>query len=154
MDPRRSRYRILSIALAVGFVCAVAVAQDGATLLHKMQPALSGADKIAAIRDFDETVSAQTYNARGESTGATVRKRMRWIRPNILRLDETNLRVCGLSLVPVCQAASCPHSIGLRLPPLEELRHVRKSKRGSQETERLSNGPSGNRFVQLAYHRH
>jgi hypothetical protein len=37
-----------------------------------MQQALGGADKIAAIRDFDETVSAQTFNAQGASAGATV----------------------------------------------------------------------------------
>jgi hypothetical protein len=53
-----------------------------------MQQALGCADRIAAIRDFDETVSAQTFNAQGASTGATVRKRLRWIRLNILRLDQ------------------------------------------------------------------
>jgi hypothetical protein len=85
MNPRRSRYRVLSITLALAAVCAPSLAQDGVALLHKMQQALGGADKIAAVRDFDETVSAQTFNAQGAPTGATVRKRMRWIRPNILR---------------------------------------------------------------------
>jgi hypothetical protein len=88
MNPRRSRYRVLSITLVLAAVCAPALAQDGVALLHKMQQALGGADKIAAVRDFDETVSAQTFSAQGAPTGATVRKRIRWIRPNILRLDQ------------------------------------------------------------------
>ena len=88
MNPRRSRYRVLSIMLALAAACAPSLAQGGVSLLHKMQQALGGADRIAAIRDFDETVSAQTFNAQGASTGATVRKRLRWIRPNILRLDQ------------------------------------------------------------------
>jgi hypothetical protein len=79
-------------ALLIGFVApalaAPAFAQDGVALLHKMQEALGGADKIAAVHDFDETVSAHTFNARGAPTGATVRKRVRWIRPNILRVDQ------------------------------------------------------------------
>jgi len=85
---RHSCYRVFSITIALAAVCAPSLAQDGMTLLHKMQDALGGADRIAAIRDFDETVSAQTFNAQGAPTGATVRKRMRWIRPNILRLDQ------------------------------------------------------------------
>lgn len=88
MNPRRSGHRVLSITLALAVVCSPSLAQDGVTLLRKMQQALGGADKIAAIRDFDEIVSAQTFNAQGAPTGATVRKRMRWIRPNILRLDQ------------------------------------------------------------------
>jgi hypothetical protein len=86
--------------LTLAVVCAPSLAQDraallhkiqeaaGGVLLHKMQQALGGADKIAAIRDVDETVSAQTFTAQGAPTGATVRKRMRWIRPNIVRLDQ------------------------------------------------------------------
>jgi hypothetical protein len=50
--------------------------------------AQNGADRITAIRDFDETVSAQTFTEHGAPTGATVRKRTRWIRANILRLDQ------------------------------------------------------------------
>ncbi len=88
MNLRRSSCRDLSIMLALAALCAPMLAQDGLALLHKMQQALGGADKIAAVRDFDETVSAQTFNARGVPTGATVRKRVRWIRPNILRLDQ------------------------------------------------------------------
>ncbi len=88
MNSDHSRYGVFWIALTLAVVYVPSRAQDGAALLHKMQQALGGADKIAAIRDFDETVSAQTFNAQGASTGATVRKPMRWIRPNILRLDQ------------------------------------------------------------------
>ena len=88
MSLRGSRYRMLSVTLALAAFCTPSLAQDGVALLRKMQWALGGADKIAAIRDFDETVSAQTFSAQGAPTGATVRKRMRWIRPNILRLDQ------------------------------------------------------------------
>ena len=87
---RRTRLGAISITivLALAAFCASSLAQDGVALLHKMQQALGGAEKIAAIRDFEETVSAQTFNAQGAPTGATVRKRTRWIRPNILRIDQ------------------------------------------------------------------
>lgn len=63
-------------------------AQDsGLVLLHKMQQALGGADKIAAIQDLDWTVSAQTFDHDGKPIGH-VTKRTRWIRPNYLRLDQ------------------------------------------------------------------
>lgn len=91
VDPHRLRSRVfrIALALAVEVVCALSrAAQDGVVLLRKMQQALGGADKIAAIRDFDETVSAQIFTAQGAATGATVSKRTRWIRPNILRLDQ------------------------------------------------------------------
>lgn len=61
-------------------------------LLHKMQTALGGADKIAAIRDYEETVRAQTWNNKGVALGQ-VRKRTRWMRsPNLLRLDQIGPR--------------------------------------------------------------
>jgi hypothetical protein len=44
MNPRRSRYRVLSIALALAAVCAPSLAQDGVALLTKMRQALGGAD--------------------------------------------------------------------------------------------------------------
>jgi hypothetical protein len=52
-----------------------------------MQIALGGAERIAAIRDLDQTVQAATWNTDGSSRG-TVWKRVRWIRPNYLRLDQ------------------------------------------------------------------
>jgi hypothetical protein len=61
---------------------------EGLRLLHKMQTALGGADKIAAIRDFEETVHAQIWTDAGAPAGE-VTKRIRWMRsPNLLRLDQ------------------------------------------------------------------
>jgi hypothetical protein len=65
---------------------------EGLQLLHRMQTALGGADKIAAIRDYDETVRAETWNNEGAPLGE-VRKRTRWMRsPNLLRLDQIGPR--------------------------------------------------------------
>jgi len=52
-----------------------------------MQDALGGAQKIASIRDFEQIVRADTWDNRGRPHGQ-VRKRTRWIRPDILRLDQ------------------------------------------------------------------
>ncbi len=62
-------------------------AQDGLELLRKMQTALGGAKKIAAISDYEEIQSATTFNREGKALGKVV-KRTRWIRPNVLRLDQ------------------------------------------------------------------
>jgi len=60
----------------------------GLALLHKMQAALGGADKLERANDFEETVKAQIWNNAGTPT-AEVWKRVRWMRnPNILRLDQ------------------------------------------------------------------
>lgn len=65
-----------------------ATEQDsGLELFHRMQRALGGADKIAAVRDLDWTVRAKTFNHEGKPIGQ-VTKRTRWIRPNYLRLDQ------------------------------------------------------------------
>jgi hypothetical protein len=61
---------------------------EGLALLHKMQAALGGADTLAGVNDFEETVKAQIWNNAGTPTGE-VWKRIRWMRnPNILRLDQ------------------------------------------------------------------
>jgi hypothetical protein len=52
-----------------------------------MQTALGGAKKIGNIRDRDEIQSATTWNRDGKVIGKVI-KRTRWIRPNILRLDQ------------------------------------------------------------------
>jgi hypothetical protein len=66
--------------------------QDGLQLLHKMQAALGGAEKITAIHDYEETVRAQIWNNDGTPMGE-VRKRTRWMRsPNLLRLDQIGPR--------------------------------------------------------------
>jgi hypothetical protein len=66
--------------------------QDGLQLLGKMQDALGGADKIAAIHDYEDTVRAEIWDHKGTPLGE-VRKRTRWIeRPNLLRLDQRGPR--------------------------------------------------------------
>lgn len=65
---------------------------DGLLLLHKMQKALGGAEKIAAIHDYEESVRAQAWNNAGIPMGE-VRKRTRWIqKSNLLRLDQLGPR--------------------------------------------------------------
>lgn len=57
-----------------------------------MQDALGGAERIAAVRDYEETVEARTWNPDGSSLGQ-VRKRTRWMRnPNVIRLDQVGPR--------------------------------------------------------------
>jgi len=73
--------------LAAFLTCAAAFGQDGPALLHKMQQALGGADKIDDIRDFEQLVRAETWDRKGSPIGQ-VRKRTRWIKPNHLRLDQ------------------------------------------------------------------
>ena len=64
----------------------------GLQLLHKMQAALGGADKIAAIHDYEEKVRAKIWNSNGTPMGE-VRKRTRWLRsPNLLRVDQIGPR--------------------------------------------------------------
>jgi hypothetical protein len=52
-----------------------------------MQRTLGGASRIAAVRDYEEMVVAETFSATGEER-ARVRKRVRWIAPNYLRIDQ------------------------------------------------------------------
>jgi hypothetical protein len=76
---------ILSIWLAV---TDPSWGQDvGKDLFHKMQRALGGEERIAAIRDFEEIVNAETFAPAGQSLGF-VQKRTRWIAPNHLRIDQ------------------------------------------------------------------
>lgn len=66
--------------------------QEGLQLLHKMQAALGGAERIASINEYEETVRAETWNNSGVPLGE-VRKRTRWMRnPNVLRLDQIGPR--------------------------------------------------------------
>jgi hypothetical protein len=76
----------LSAALLLCFQSPV-VAQEGIQLLRKVQAALGGSERIAAIHDYEENVQAQTWNNEGKLNGE-VRKRTRWIGPNYLRLDQ------------------------------------------------------------------
>ena len=66
--------------------------QEGLLLLRKMQDSLGGRERIAAIRDFEETIRAEARDATGASLGE-VRKRTRWMRvPGLLRLDQRGPR--------------------------------------------------------------
>ena len=66
--------------------------REGLQLLKKMQTALGGAEKIAAIYDYEETVRAEARDSNGTRLGE-VRKRTRWMRrPNLLRLDQIGRR--------------------------------------------------------------
>lgn len=65
---------------------------EGLVLLHKLQDALGGATRIAAVQDFDETIRGEAWDAAGTSLGEA-RKRTRWMRtPNVLRLDQRGPR--------------------------------------------------------------
>src|SRR5262245_4507889 len=65
---------------------------EGLQLLHKMQAALGGAEKLAKIQDYEEIVEAKTWNPDGSPLG-DVRKRTRWMRtPNVMRLDQIGPR--------------------------------------------------------------
>jgi hypothetical protein len=77
----------VSIALLTLSFCSPSHGQDALQLFHKMQTALGGAEKIASVHDFGESVRAQAWHNDGRSMGE-VRKRTRWIWPNILRLDQ------------------------------------------------------------------
>src|SRR4029078_9106911 len=75
-------------ALASLFFGSSASSQDGLPLFRRMKDALGGANRIAAIRDFEQEVRAESWNGNtGQSIGE-VRKRTRWIRPNYLRIDQ------------------------------------------------------------------
>jgi hypothetical protein len=57
-----------------------------------MQDALGGANRIAAINDYEETIRAEAWDSGGGALGE-VRKRTRWIRtPNVVRLDQRGAR--------------------------------------------------------------
>jgi hypothetical protein len=79
----RGAFTIASLLL-----CSSVFSQDGLQLFHKMQDALGGADRIAAVRDFEEIVRAESWNGNTGASMGEVRKRTRWIRPNIIRIDQ------------------------------------------------------------------
>lgn len=84
----RFKPSVIGLALAATLVGAPASSDDALTLFRKMQDALGGAERIAAIRDVEELVLAESWNgSTGQSMGE-VRKRTRWIRPNHLRIDQ------------------------------------------------------------------
>lgn len=60
---------------------------NGLRLFHKMQKAYGGAERIAAVHDFEQLEQADTWNPDGTVRGV-VRKRVRFIRPSYLRIDQ------------------------------------------------------------------
>jgi hypothetical protein len=69
-------------------LCSLAGGETAAVeLSHRMQQALGGPEKIAGIRDFEERVKAATWDRTGKPAG-DVRKRVRWVTPGYLRLDQ------------------------------------------------------------------
>lgn len=86
MELPQQRFSI-TLILACLMLSQPAENHDGRPLFHKMQTALGGADKIAAVRDYEELEKAETWLENGTSRGE-VRKRMRFIRPSYLRIDQ------------------------------------------------------------------
>jgi len=79
--------RLLSFTLLSLLLCPSVFAQDALQLFHKMQEALGGAENIAAVRDFEQRLRAESWDGNGRPLGE-VRKRTRWVRPNHLRADQ------------------------------------------------------------------
>jgi hypothetical protein len=82
---RRVGFRFAAVLISL--LAVACRGQDGIQLFHKMQSALGGRDKIAAITDFEQCVRADAWDDEGKAHGE-VYKRTRWIRPNVLRLDQ------------------------------------------------------------------
>src|SRR5215831_11550291 len=77
-----------AIGVVVLLLCPTIFSDDGLQLIHKMQKALGGAEKIAAIHEFEQQVRAQSWNGNTGQLIGDVIKRTRWIRPNYLRVDQ------------------------------------------------------------------
>jgi len=87
----RSTPLVVSFALVCWLVGASVFSQDGLPLFRRMQEALGGAERIAAVRDLEQQVRAESFNGNtGQSLGE-VRKRTRFVRPNHLRVDQVGL---------------------------------------------------------------
>ena len=56
------RFRISAVLLALLCLCAPVFSQDGLPLFRKMQDALGGADRIAAVRDVEQVIHAESFN--------------------------------------------------------------------------------------------
>lgn len=83
-----TRLRLLPVLLVFGPVVLWSAGKtSGIDLFHKMQAAIGGADRIAAVHDFEQFERADTWFPDGRARG-TVRKRVRFIRPSNLRIDQ------------------------------------------------------------------
>ena len=61
--------------------------KEGMALLRRMQAALGGVERLVAVRDVDWNAAVKTWKASG-APGPNATRRIRWIRPNILRKDQ------------------------------------------------------------------
>jgi hypothetical protein len=62
-------------------------AQDPLQLLHRMQEALGGAEKLAAIRDYQWSIVGKSFGPGGQDLGEGTRT-IRLVRPNHFRFDQ------------------------------------------------------------------
>jgi hypothetical protein len=83
----RSRYLVYALLLPAFLLLTPSGADEGLALFHKMQTALGGADAIAAVKDYESVERAETWYEDGRPRG-TVMKRVRFIRPSYLRIDQ------------------------------------------------------------------
>jgi hypothetical protein len=86
--PRRC---LIALALGTFLPSSASLGQEALQLFHKMQTALGGADKIASVRDYEQTVHADAWDYGGTPMGV-VRKRVRFVRPSYLRIDQVGQR--------------------------------------------------------------
>jgi hypothetical protein len=120
-----------------------------------MQDALGGAERIAAIRDYEETIDGRTWNPDGSPLGS-VRKRTRWMRePNALRLDQIGPRDTyvlfydagtgtGWEILPDMNSADALHTTGKAVDLTGgELRFARGYLSGFQLSEWLADRVPG-----------
>ncbi len=82
---------VVLLTMASLLRCSSASSQDALPLFRKMQDALGGADRIAAIRDLEEQVRAESWDGNTGRSLGEVRKRTRWVRPNHLRVDQVGV---------------------------------------------------------------
>lgn len=89
----RTKHALLTWVFVLAFFVSSAssVGQDAPPLYRRMQAALGGRERIASIRDFEECVSADSWDDSAKSHGV-VYKRTRWIKPAVLRLDQVGVR--------------------------------------------------------------
>jgi hypothetical protein len=81
---RRAGFLLVWLALVLGAAESV---ESPVQLLLRMQQALGGGDKLAAIVDIDQRVRAVIWDDRARYLGRVV-KRVRWVKPRYLRIDQ------------------------------------------------------------------
>ncbi len=81
------RRDLLAAAVAAPMLLRGQTHEQGIALLRKMQAALGGVERLVAVRDVDWTTAVKTWKASG-APGPNATRRIRWIRPNILRKDQ------------------------------------------------------------------